>query len=218
MKRFFNFILTLFLGLILGFWINENHLLGDNVLNSGLTMVAQTLNPKNLGNPETITGQTATSSTGQKIRMQDGSLATVPDPDSIDLELLEELIFEKINVLRADLGLGLLASNDTLKQAAHLRAEESAITFSHTRPDGRDTFSVLNQEFSYPYQVVGENLGKATLVNDEEFMAEWLMQGWIDSPDHYEAMVNGQFAEVGVGAYIEDDILYATQLFGTPLY
>lgn len=199
--------------LFAGFWIRDHELFLETEWGQGLYQFSQSLQPPASSEtpqepePETETEQPVEESFySQEIR-------TV---DNYDLSLIESQILEKINDLRESLGLQTVDGNLTLQEAARLRATETAVSFSHTRPDGRDPFTVLNDEVQYSYLAVGENLGMATLLEDEAYMSDWLFQGWMDSQGHYDTMVNTHFTEVGVGAYVEDGILYVAQIFGLP--
>lgn len=189
-------LLLVLLSFFAGFWIRDHQLFLETEWGQGLYQFSQSL------------PSPASSETLQE--------PAQPIEQSYDLILIESQILEKINDLRESLGLQTVISNTTLQEAARLRAKETAVSFSHTRPDGRDPFTVLNDEFSYSYLAVGENLGMATLLEDEAYMSDWLFQGWMDSQGHYDTMVNTHFTEVGVGAYVEDGILYVAQMFGLP--
>lgn len=139
-----------------------------------------------------------------------------PKPGSIDKDRIENSIFVMVNTLRDKLGSGTVTRNETLRLAADIRAIETEETFSHTRPNGEEPFSVLEElETSYPYYMVGENLAMATYFRDEDHMAELIFNGWVDSPDHYQTMINPEFEEIGIGVHYNGEILYVTQFFGT---
>lgn len=138
-----------------------------------------------------------------------------PSPDSIDKEYIESIIFEMVNVLREDLDAGTVKRNETLRLAADIRAVETEESFSHTRPNGTEPFTVLEElDTFYPYYMVGENLAMATYFRDDEHMAKLIFDGWVDSPDHYETMINPDFEEIGIGVHYDGEILYVTQFFG----
>ncbi|WP_373836425.1 CAP domain-containing protein [Jeotgalibaca arthritidis] len=137
-------------------------------------------------------------------------------PDEVDEQLLRDTTLQLTNDLRSSLEVGTLTQNETLQQAADIRALESAQSFSHTRPDGSDFYTVLNEEsLSYSYQITGENLALATYHLDDVGMAEFLFDGWVESPGHYQNMIEADFSELGVGIYYDGDILYLVQIFGT---
>lgn len=136
-------------------------------------------------------------------------------PDEIDYTLVENKIMTLLNELRLAKGLLPLTRNETLKAAANHRAIETQTSFSHTRPDGTDFYTiVLTDEYWYPYQTIGENLAMATYFKDEEGMAEFLFNGWVESEGHYANMIHPDFLEVGIGVHYDGEFLYAVQLFG----
>lgn len=140
-----------------------------------------------------------------------------PKPDSVNKEQIEDIIFKLVNELRAELGAGSVVKNETLRLAADIRAVETEESFSHTRPNGQEPFTVLEeQETFYPYFMVGENLAMATYFRDDNHMAQLIFDGWVDSEDHYQTMINPDFEELGIGVHYDGEILYATQFFGTP--
>lgn len=140
-----------------------------------------------------------------------------PKPDAVDKEQVEDTIFQLVNELREELGAGTLVKNETLRLAADIRAVETEESFSHTRPNGTEPFTVLEeQETYYLYFMVGENLAMATYFRDDDHMARLIFDGWVDSEDHYKTMINPDFEEIGIGVHYDGEILYATQFFGTP--
>lgn len=206
-NRILGTLLLILVSFFAGFWVRDHQLFVETDWGQGLYQFSQFLQPPASSKPP----QEAVQSLEQRIYSHE-----IKTADNYDLVLIESQILEKINNLRESLGLQDVSSNTTLQEAARLRAKESAVSFSHTRPDGRDPFTVLNDEFSYSYLAVGENLGMATLLQDEAYMSDWLFQEWTASQGHYDTMVNPHFTEVGVGAYIEDGVLYSAQMFGLP--
>lgn len=206
-NRILGTLLLILVSFFAGFWVRDHQLFVETDWGQGLYQFSQFLQPPASSKPP----QEAVQSLEQRIYSHE-----IKTADNYDLVLIESQILEKINNLRESLGLQDVRSNTTLQEAARLRAKESAVSFSHTRPDGRDPFTVLNDEFSYSYLAVGENLGMATLLQDEAYMSDWLFQEWTASQGHYDTMVNPPFTEVGVGAYIEDGVLYSAQMFGLP--
>lgn len=140
-----------------------------------------------------------------------------PSPTSVDETLIEELIFQSVNELRAKLSINPVTRNESLRLAATVRAIETEESFSHTRPDGTEPFTVLDEpETLYVYSMAGENLAMATFFKDERHMSQLIFEGWVDSEGHYETMVNPEFDEIGIGIHYDGEILYATQFFGKP--
>lgn len=137
-------------------------------------------------------------------------------PDSVDYNSIEISIIEMVNQLRKEQGLNPVERNQVLTDAANIRAIETETSFSHTRPNGLEPFTVLKQSGTeYPFIMAGENLAMATYHRDDEYMTQLIFQGWVDSEDHYTTMINPDFEEIGVGVHYDGDILYVTQFFGT---
>lgn len=133
----------------------------------------------------------------------------------INYQFIENQIIAHVNDLRQELEAQPVTMNETLREGAYMRAVETEESFSHTRPNGSPPFTVFtNADLKYNYRIIGENLAMATYFGSDESMAEFVFQGWVDSPDHYETMINPEFEEIGVGIHYDGEILYATQFFG----
>lgn len=138
-----------------------------------------------------------------------------PKPETIDKPLIEDTIFNLVNDLREELNVNPVIKNETLRLAADIRAIETEELFSHTRPNGTEPFTVLEEEGTYyPYYMIGENLAMATYFRDDEHMAHLIFNGWVESEDHYQTMINPDFKEIGIGVHYDGEILYASQFFG----
>lgn len=135
-------------------------------------------------------------------------------PDQVDEELIRETIFRLTNELREQQGVAPLSQNDALTAVAELRALETETSFSHTRPDNTPFHTAL--EGIYSYQMAGENLAMGTYHSSDEEMAAFLFEGWVESPGHYENMIEPDFREIGIGVHFDGEMLYLVQTFGTP--
>ena len=125
-------------------------------------------------------------------------------------------IIAQTNSYRSSSGCGSLGGNPVLTEAARTRAVESAVLFSHTRPNGQDYYTVGGTSGS-GYQdspVYGENLAYGFNNAGETLNA------WIDSPSHHANLVRGSFVTIGVavlwvkqsdGSYLA----YVAQEFGS---
>ncbi|MDR2526084.1 MAG: CAP domain-containing protein [Oscillospiraceae bacterium] len=109
---------------------------------------------------------------------------------------------------RAARGVGALAANNSaLTQAAQKRAEECAVLFSHTRPNGSSYITVLDA-YNLDYSARGENIayGYAT--------PEAVMAGWMNSNGHRKNILKAAYTQIGVGVYeAANGTVYAVQLF-----
>lgn len=111
-----------------------------------------------------------------------------------------------INRERAKEGLTPLTTNTKLKNAANKRAEEIVSLFSHTRPNGTSGVSVL-KEYGISYRAWGENIAYG-----QSSPAE-VMNAWMNSPGHRANILGSQFGKVGIGCYVNNGVLYWTQVF-----
>ena len=108
-----------------------------------------------------------------------------------------------VNEQRASNGLPALAWDNALSQAALVRAQECQQLFSHTRPDGTDWWTV-NSDIMY-----GENLAKGYETAGE------VVEAWMNSATHREAILNGEFTTAGIAIFQgSDGTWYWTENFG----
>lgn len=105
----------------------------------------------------------------------------------------QETILKLVNQERAKAGVSSLKLNTTMNEMANVRAKELKTLFSHTRPDGRDCFTVFD-DFNLECFQAGENIAM-TVSND----ADHVMQLWINSEGHYLNMISSDYTELGVG-------------------
>lgn len=107
-------------------------------------------------------------------------------------------IVARTNALRAERGIAALAADDQLMRAAQVRADEMAATgtYSHTRPDGRQYYTVTD------CRQVGENIHQIPLLYLEQqksALAETLIYSWSKSAGHMENMTDESYAAIGIG-------------------
>jgi len=108
-----------------------------------------------------------------------------------------------------------LRRNVTLDNAAKLKAEHMAKNeyFSHFSPKGISPWHWFD-EAGYVYAHAGENLAIHFTDSSE------VVEAWMNSPTHRQNIVNGMYAEIGVGTakgkFDGYDTVYVVQLFGTP--
>jgi len=99
-----------------------------------------------------------------------------------------------VNVERAKEGLAPLSIDTKVQAAAMVRARECEVSFSHTRPDGRN-FATALKEQNVSYRSSGENIayGQQT--------PEAVMNAWMNSSGHRANIMNPNFTTIGVGYY-----------------
>lgn len=112
-----------------------------------------------------------------------------------------------VNIERTKVGLAPLVLDEALCTAAQVRAEEIDISFSHTRPGGGSSFSVL-KEMGIAYRACGENIAKGSPTPQR------VVQGWMSSAGHRANILHERFTTIGVGVH-EDaaGVMHWAQLF-----
>lgn len=97
-----------------------------------------------------------------------------------------------INNYRTKAGIGKLTLDNELCFAAGVRAEEMASKFSHTRPDGRSCFTVLDDYSIRCKGTVGENIASGYNTPTD------VMEGWMNSDGHRANILNSDYTKVGL--------------------
>ena len=122
-------------------------------------------------------------------------------PDAQSEEDAVQTVFRLVNEAREAEGLAPLTLDDKLCEAAQIRAKELNELYSHTRPDGRDADSVLDDN-NISWVSMGENIAGVNMTED-------LMPGWMSSDGHRRNILNPKATEVGIAKYNN----YWVQLF-----
>ena len=117
-------------------------------------------------------------------------------------------VVELTNAERRKEGLGALRIDEDLMKATAKRARELESEFGHTRPDGDDWDTVLDEFGVSPYNRWGENV----LYNSSGKPGDAVEQ-WMNSPGHRANILNGGYTHIGVGAYQSGGLTYVVQIF-----
>lgn len=117
-------------------------------------------------------------------------------------------ILRIINEIRAAHGLPGFIMTDQVNAAASVRAEETTRSFSHTRPDGRECFSVVN-DLGISAMTMGENIACGNS------SPEKTVEQWMNSEGHRNNILNPAFTTMGVGFARASDVYgyYWAQFF-----
>ena len=122
---------------------------------------------------------------------------TPDSDDEIDHATSEQKaqeVFKLVNTERMKVGLQPYKYDLRLEKAAMVRAKEIAVKFSHTRPDGRDSYSAVYEAgVGCPS---GENIGMGTT------SAEYMVTLWMNSTGHQAAILSRSTTHIGVGYYL----------------
>ncbi len=121
-------------------------------------------------------------------------------------EGVQKQVFDLVNQYRAQNGKPALIYREDVQGCADLRAQEIIRLFEHTRPNGSECFTVLD-EAGISYRGAGENIAYG------HRSAEEVMTGWIDSPGHKENILRPEFTGIAVGHTEHNGVHYWVQLF-----
>lgn len=127
-------------------------------------------------------------------------------PEQTDESSYPQKVLELVNKERAAQGLGEMTLDDSLCNAAGIRANEIITLFSHTRPDGTSCFTVL-KELGISYRATGENIASGYRTPEQ------VMDGWMNSEGHRANILSANFNKLGVGYIKTGSGTYWVQLF-----
>lgn len=122
-----------------------------------------------------------------------------------------QTILELTNETRAGVEAGALGLDPALSEVAQAHAVDMAVRdfFDHTNPDGESPFDRMRNA-GISFGNAGENIAWYP-------SAESAVTGWINSPGHYNNMVNSNYRKIGIGVYKADPTsggnFYYVQLF-----
>ncbi len=137
-------------------------------------------------------------------------LACSDAPEEVEWKFtaIEIEAMDAINAVRSDLGLSELLPHTAIGIEARVHSENmlaGVTAFGHDGFDARaDAIAV-----DLPWSTVGENVATSSGFPNP---VETAVQGWIDSPPHYEN-IQGDWTHTGIGAANLDDTWYFTQIF-----
>lgn len=115
---------------------------------------------------------------------------------AVDSQILMRLINEE----RSNRNLTVLATNQSLLQAASGKAQDMIDRdyFAHIDPDGNYVWGRIKNAGYDPYRILGENLAL------DFSTSEGLIKAWLDSPTHRANMMHAEFLDQGLSAQYGD--------------
>ena len=136
------------------------------------------------------------------------------EPDVYDISnhsvgSLEREILAELNARRAAEGISPLSLDSQLSALAAIRSYECTKSFSHTRPDGRDCFSVLDDYGYSGWTTVGENL----LYCSSTYSVSEIVDAWMNSQGHRANILSSDFTLAGIGVYTSGGLIYVANFF-----
>ncbi len=144
---------------------------------------------KSAGNA-TVTAKVSGKKLKCTIKVNKKSSAS-PKVQKADISEVEKVL-QLVNKERKKNGLSALVMDSKLKKAAQFRAEEIVKSFSHTRPNGEDCFTVF-PKFGVTYMAAGENIAAG------QRSAAAVMDSWLNSPGHRANILGQNFGKIGIG-------------------
>lgn len=136
----------------------------------------------------------------------DARTEAIKEEDDYNLEHYAEGTLELVNEARAEEGLPSLTLDPDLVEAAEIRARELSEYFSHTRPDGSDSNTIIREYTSYFFGTENIAKGTSSAIN---------IQAWLSSSGHRKAIIGEKYQYYGAAKFIDSNgTAYAVQIFG----
>ncbi len=150
----------------------------------------------------------ATFESGDDTMLQKGTDAETETEDK--LEKFKDEVLALVNLKREKIGVMTLEKMELLNSMADTRAEESSVSFTHTRPNGTRCFSIFKDNLLI-YSAAGENLAFGYSEPSK------IVQAWMVSASHRCNLLDPDFTYVGIGFHDNGRRVYCSLLFYTPL-
>lgn len=157
-----------------------------------------------VGNDTDSAGETPQTATPAPVESTPKVAASISETPAVTVssgDYSVSRVFELVNQHRADNGLPDLTLDSTLSSAAAIRAQETTVSFSHTRPNGSAWYTVTSH-------VNGENLVMGTGMDADEAVSSWMA-----SPAHKDCILDGSFTRTGIAVCQSGSEWYWVQLF-----
>lgn len=123
-----------------------------------------------------------------------------------EIEHYAEETLKLVNEARAEEGLPALTLDPDLVEAAEIRARELCELYSHTRPDGSDSNTIIDEYSSYFFGT--ENIAKGTSTTPS-------ITSWMGSSGHRAQILNKKYQYYGAATIRSDSgSTYSVQIFG----
>ena len=118
----------------------------------------------------------------------------------VDFDMAYQVL-DLVNQERQKAGLNTLEMDTSLLDSAMHRAAETSIYFEHTRPNGKDCFTMDQRMYA-------ENIAAG------QTSAQMVMDSWMKSEGHKANILDSSMKSIGIGCFYFQGIYYWTQCFG----
>ena len=105
---------------------------------------------------------------------------------------MEDKIIALVNAEREKAGVAPLKIADRFYNETLLRTNECIECWSHTRPNGKDCYTVYKNPYQYNIKLIGENLGKNFKTPEQ------IMEALMNSESHRKNILNKNFTHICV--------------------
>ncbi|MGM9651554.1 MAG: S-layer homology domain-containing protein [Faecousia sp.] len=121
-------------------------------------------------------------------------------------------MLQLVNAERVKAGLPALTMDKAMLDTAILRAEEIAVLFSHTRPNGEAWSTAYPAKpYNAPYYH-GENLSIAL---EDSSDCQNVLDGWMNSSTHRANILRQEGVSIGIGCFYHNGCYYWVQAFSS---
>ena len=140
--------------------------------------------------------------------------------EGADREPLRRHALGLVNAARAEAGLAALSLGPVLTEAAQGHADDMAARgfYAHVAPDGETPRDRFRAAGGSRWATSGENIARCTgcATPPDRARVEAFHEGWMQSPEHREAILDEGFDRFGFAVAADGDVTYAVQTFAGP--
>ncbi len=136
-----------------------------------------------------------------KAAMSDVTGRKVSSSPAEDPAAAAEAVINGINAIRKSNGVAPLNKDTILNYVANQRAKETTQSFSHIRPNGKESVTILS-DYNVDVSRSGENIACCIA------SPEGVVSTWANSPSHNKCMLNSAYTNAGVGCVESDGVTY----------
>lgn len=137
------------------------------------------------------------------------------EPKGIDTDKVAAVIHERVNTLRDTKHVQTLTYSKSAEAVALAHSKDMAERgyFEHDTPEGIGP-TERGQRMNSECMIIGENLAQTYYSGtDETALGNHIFDQWYNSQGHYLNMYSYQYSQEGIGVYIHNGDVYATQNF-----
>lgn len=154
---------------------------------------------------------------GAPIEEDPGTTTVAIQGETITSDAIEARIHVRVNDIRSSHELSPLGHDDDIASIARTHSHDMAERgyIGHVTPEGVRPHDRFGDLFPAECRGVGENIamvgqGGAT---DADALAKRIVDGWMNSDSHRENLLTEEWDREGIGVYLHDGAVFATQNF-----